>query len=202
LLTATLFVFGSAAIASSEPKRTQRKAKSSNESKSSSSATSAKSGPRKSGSGTTSRKQDYKSKHRPVKPPPSNGGRHGKIKKIRPEIRPPKEKTPRPVPGEFIRPVPPPRYPIEVWPIYFPPVDECEWIEVPAPVYDYDDGDRLREVETASLLLSGATMVWNGVFINAGEPNELVATAGFFTGPHFGHRHSALGPVPGAGRRS
>jgi hypothetical protein len=78
--------------------------------------------------------------------------------------------------------VPPPRYPIEVWPIYFPPVDECEWIEVPAPVYDYDDGDRLREVETASLLLSGATMVWNGVFINAGEPNELVATAGFFTG--------------------
>lgn len=182
---AAFVLFGTAASASGAPGKSRGSAKKSRESSSASNTkSSSRSSDRSATTTTTSAKQDYKSKQRPDDPP-AESGRPPRMKPIRPEPRPDKEKRPRPEPGDpppgDRRPPPPPPLPppviiIDPWPDPYPIIIEER------TYFDYAPEPPPDNAETASMLLTGATLVWNGVYIQAGQPNEFVATAGFITG--------------------
>jgi hypothetical protein len=107
------------------------------------------------------------------------------MKKVRPEPRPDKVKTPRPdppAPPRIIYPHPPlPGPPIPIpspGPII---IREIEYIYIESYPY-YDEQEPATNVETASIILTCATLVWNGSYVHTGDSNAFVATTGIFTG--------------------
>jgi hypothetical protein len=105
------------------------------------------------------------------------------MKKVRDEPRSGKIKKPRPDPPDppVIDPDPP-DYIILPVPIPIPGP-----VPLPDPPPSYDYGYYVEEppptnMETASIILTSATLVWNASYIRAGDSNAFVATAGIFTG--------------------
>jgi hypothetical protein len=103
------------------------------------------------------------------------------MKKVRPEPRPDKVKTPRPDPREpRVDPVPPE--------IIF--IRDPIFVPLPSPPPPYEDYYYIESygeptstnLEMASMILTSATLVWNGSYVHTGDSNAFVATAGFFTG--------------------
>ncbi len=63
---------------------------------------------------------------------------------------------------------------------------EDDWGYEVVYVEDHYSADESTEVpkniDFTTMLLTSVTIVWNTVYIKSGQPNEFVATAGFFTG--------------------
>jgi hypothetical protein len=141
-------------------------------------------------------KPDYRSKSKTTPPPKSD--RPLKIKEKRPRAkekpargkrpvdRPPKEKRDRPATKEKSprekRVVVQPRRP---QPMPMPPVVvDVEYVMPATEMYVdyYGTGDDEADLESYSVLLTATALVFNGVFIQAGERNEFAAVVGFIFG--------------------
>jgi hypothetical protein len=168
---------------------------------------------------STSPSPDYKSKYKKKDPPP-NGGRPPRQKnnpdpRIK-DRRPPNIKIKHPPSGgQYKRRFPPPRRPVlppgnddpgHDHPIIYPPpviiVDGYQVVYYEEPYY-YEEEPNYN-VESASLLFAGTSMVLNYAFIRDGQTNGIAAGVGIFFGitamavaTHPNAKHPVLGYLLG-----